>query len=263
MSRFRSIYAPLAAFALFLPAIALPVAAAAQTPIETSSEAQFQIDLKVSDAVLKTYLPAGFTSAVATQGPAKDCNLRILFIDRVTINGMDGKPLGKGSQRVVYLAAPVKDAAGNASQLILGGLTDDPANAPGPFGNYLLATTHDMHRTTTLGASGPVIDTQDWVFTAKSGEHFELHIKYERGNGPVRKGADVRYYSAKSPSTYQISHQEMVLDIMRNTTTNPPDHVKEFSLKMGGGAFAKIVSNTTPVLSWDNILWINRTVSKP
>lgn len=261
MSRFRNFYAPLAAFALFLPAIALPATAAAQTPIETSSEAQFQIDLKVSDAVLKTYLPAGFTSAVATQGPAKDCNLRILFIDRVTINGMDGKPLG--SNRTVYLAAPVKDASGNASQLILGGLTDDPTNAPGPFGNYLLATTHDMHRTTTQGASGPVIDTQDWVFTAKSGEHFELHIKYERGNGPLRKATDVRYYSAKSPSTYQISRQEMVLDIMRNTTTNPPDHVKEFSLKMGGGVFAKIVSNSTPVLSWDNILWVNRTVSKP
>ena len=32
---------------------------------------------------------------------------------------------------------------------------------------------------------------------------------------------------------------------------------------MGGGSFAKLVSNTTPVLSWDNVLWANRTISNP
>ena len=78
-----------------------------------------------------------------TQGGAKDCNLRVIFIDRVTINGPDGRPVGKGSNRLVYLAAPVKDSTGENVQLIIGGLTEDPADAPGPFGNYLLATTRD------------------------------------------------------------------------------------------------------------------------
>jgi hypothetical protein len=245
-----------------LPAIAVSHAAA-QTPIESSSEAQFQFDLKVPDAALKPFLPAGFTSSVATQGPPKDCNLRIVFIDRVTINDLDGKPRGKGSNRLVYLVAPVKDASGNTAQLVIGGLTEDPTDAPGPFGNYLLATTHQMRRTTTSGATGPILDTQDWSFAAKTGEHLDLHITYERGNGPLRKYTDVKYYSAKDPSLYQISHQEMVLDILRNTTTNPPYHVKGYTLKMGGGSFDKIVGNATPVLSWDNILWVNRTVSKP
>lgn len=263
MSRIRSISSMLAAVALVLPAIAVPARAMAQTPVESSAETQFQIDLKVPEDALKPFLPAGFTSFVATQGPAKDCNLRVVFIDRVTINSPDGKPLGKGSNQLVYLVAPAKDAAGNSVQLVVGGITEDPANAPGPFGNYLLATTHEMRRTTTAGASGPILDTQDWNFTAKSGEHHELHVKYERGNANLRKGADVKFYSAKEPATYQIFHQEMILDILRNTTTNPPDHVKEFSLKMGGGSFGKLVSNTTPVLSWDNVLWANRTISNP
>jgi hypothetical protein len=120
-----------------------------------------------------------------------------------------------------------------------------------------------MRRTTTAGASGPILDTQDWVFAAKSGEHLELHIKYERGNANVRKATDLTFYSAKEPSVHQIFHQEMILDILRNATTNPPDRVKEFTLKMGGGSFAKLVSNTTPVLSWDNVLWANRTISNP
>ena len=86
--------------------------ASAQTPVESSSEIRFQLDLHVPDAALTPFLPPGFTMNVATQGPAKDCNLRAIFVDRLTINGPDGKPVGKGSNRLVYLAAPVKDAVG-------------------------------------------------------------------------------------------------------------------------------------------------------
>jgi hypothetical protein len=253
------IYATLAALALSI--VVTP--AHTQTAVETSSETRFQLDLQVPDAALKSFLPAGFTSNPAAQGPAKDCNLRVVFIDRITINAPDGKPLGKGSNRLVYLAAPVKDPSGAAVQLVIGGLTEDPADAPGPFGNYLLATTHDMRRTTTSSATGPIIDTQDWTFAAKSGEHLELHIKYERGTGNLGKPTDAKFYSAKNPNFYQLSHQEQVLDILRNTTTNPPDRVKEFSLKTSGGSYDKLFDSTVKVLSWDNILWINRTISTP
>ena len=193
------IYATIAALAL---CIVTP--AHSQTPVETSSETRLQLDLQVPDAALKSFLPEGFTSNPAAQGPAKDCNLRLVFIDRITINGPDGKPLGKGSNRLVYLAAPVKDPSGASVQLVIGGLTEDPSEAPGPFGNYLLATTHDMRRTTTsTTAPGPIIDTQDWTFAAKSGEHLELHIKYERGTGNLGKPTDAKFYSAKNPTFYQ------------------------------------------------------------
>jgi hypothetical protein len=250
---------------LTLAALSLGAVASltAQTPVETSSEARMQLDLKIPDDALKAFLPAGFTSNVAAQGAAKDCNLRLVFIDRVTINAPDGKPLGKGSNRLVYLVAPVKDSTGANAQLVIGGLTEDPADAPGPFGNYLLATTHDMRRTTTASATGPIIDTQDWNFTAATGEHLELHMKYERGTGNQGKPIDQKFYSAKTPTFYQISNQQQVLDILRNTTTNPPDRVKEFSLKVSGGSYAKLFSAPPTVLSWDNILWINRTVSTP
>src|SRR5438270_6247262 len=106
--------------------------AAAGKMIEYSNEARFQLDLKVADAALAAYLPAGWMPNVAPQGAAKDCNLRAIFIDRVTINGPDGKPLGKGSSRVVWLAAPVKEPGGANVQLIIGGLTDEPSDVPGP-----------------------------------------------------------------------------------------------------------------------------------
>jgi hypothetical protein len=235
----------------------------AQTAVESSVEARFQLDLHVPDAVLMTYLPSGWTTNVATQGAAKDANLRAVFIDRLSINGPDGKPVGKtGSNRLAYLVAPVKDPSGAAVQLVIGGLSEDPADAPGPFGNYLLATTHTMKRDTSSD-SGPILETQDWVFAAATGERLELHIKYEKGVGNRTAPADVKFYSAKNPSFYQISKQEQVLDILRNATTNPPDRVQDFSFKGSGGSYSKLFDGTEKLLSWDNILWINRTVSLP
>jgi len=234
----------------------------AQTMLEYSSEARFQLDLHVPDAVLAGFLPPDWTPNIAAQGAAKDANLRAVFIDRVTINGPEGKPVGKGSNRLVYLVAPVKDPGGANVQLVIGGLTEDSSDAPGPFGVYLQAPTHTMQRSTSTGA-GPGIDSQDWVFAAATGERLEMHIKYERGVANKGAAADVRFYSAKTPSFYQISHQEQVLDILRNVTTNPPDRVKEFSFKAGGGSYSKLFDGTEKLLSWDNILWINRTVSVP
>jgi hypothetical protein len=243
-----------------LAALAVPLQA--QTPLESSAEARFQLDLKVPDAALKTFLPAGFTLNVAAQGPAKDCNLRVIFIDRLTVHTPDGKPVGKGSNRLVYLAAPVRDASGANAQLIIGGLTADPADAPGPFGNYLHAPTASAKRTIS-GAGATVTETQDWVFEARSGEHLEMHITFERGVGNRSQPSETRFYSAKNPATYQISRQEQVLEILRNVTTKPADRVKQYSFKGSGGAFAALFDGTEETVSWDNILWMMRTVLNP
>lgn len=238
----------------------------AETMMEYSAETRFQLDVHIADAALAAFLPEGWTPNVATQGNAKDANLRVVFIDRLTINGPDGKPAGKGSNRLVYLVAPVKDSTGAAVQLVIGGLTEDPADAPGPFGVYLPATTHSMQRSTSSGTgsgAGPIVESQDWLFAGASGERLELHIKFERGVGNKAAAADTKFFSAKNPSFYQISRQEQVLDVLRNATTNPPDRVKEFSFKASGGSYAKIFDGKEKLLSWDNILWINRTVLLP
>ena len=236
--------------------------ASAQTLVEQSGEMRFQLDLHVPDAALAAYLPPGWTPNIAAQGAAKDANLRVVFIDRLSINGPDGKPLGHGSNRLVYLVAPVKDPSGAAVQLVIGGLTEDPSDAPGPFGVYLAAQAPTLERTTS-SKSGRILESQDWAFAATSGERLELHITYERGTGNKSNPAETKFYSAKNPSFYQISRQEQVLDIMRNVTTNPPDRVKSFSFKGSGGSYAKLFDGTEKALSWDNILWITRSVMVP
>jgi len=246
----------------FLVAFALTFALRAETVVERSNETRFQLDLKVPDAALAAFLPPGWKSNPATEGAAKDCNLRVIFIDRVTINGPDGLPKGKGTNRLVFLAAPVKDPSGASVQMVIGGITQDPRDVPGPFENYLLASIYKMDISTRTD-HGSLEETQDWILGAETGEKLEMHITFERGVANIRNMADTKYYSAKNSGFLQISRQEQVLDIMRNVTTNPPDHVRKFSFKASGGSYSKLFDGTERVLSWDNVLWLNRTILLP
>jgi hypothetical protein len=39
--------------------------------------------------------------------------------------------------------------------------------------------------------------------------------------------------------------------------------VRKYSFKGGGGTFARLFDGTERPLSWDNIVWINRSVMHP
>jgi len=248
-------------FAVAALSMAAP-AASAQTVLEQAAEHRFQIDFRVNDAALATLLPAGWETAIAPQGPAKDANLRMIFIDRMAIVGRDGKPAARPTARLVYLAIPVKNAASGATgQMIVHGLTEHAADAPGAFGVYQHATTAKMSRTATA-SGGAMTGSEDWEFAAASGERMEAHVEYERGPA-TRGGAEVKFFDARDPSQYQVFRTEQAIDIMRNVTTNPPDHVKKFSYKAGGGKIAALFDGTEKVLSWDSFPWYIRTVSAP
>lgn len=236
--------------------------AAAQSIVERSAETRFQLDVRVPEAPLLQLLPAGWRLNVAIRGAAKDANLRVVFIDRLTIHGPDGRPVGDGSNRLVYLIAPVTDPDGVNGQLVIGGLTEDPEDAPGPFGVYLRATNHSMRRSVSTG-EGAVLETQDWTFAAATGERLEMHITFERGVGNRGNASETRFTSAANPGTHQISQQEQVLDILRNVTTTPPDRVRAFSFVAGGGRYAALFDGSEQIVSWDNIVWLNRTVLTP
>jgi hypothetical protein len=245
--------------AAFIAAGAAPQQARAETFVEQSAEFRMQLDFVVPDAALRKFLPAGWEPNIATQGPAKDCNLRMIFIDRVDITGADGAPIG--SNRLVYLAIPVKQTGGgNVGQMIIGGLTADPKDAPGPFGNYELATTARMDRIVTAGKD--VLMEENWEFAAANGERMEVHLKYERG--PARKGgAEVKFFSPTNPSSYQIFKVEQGLDIMRNATVPVRDRVKEFSYKASGGRLGPLFDGTERVVSIDSFHWYNRGIYQP
>jgi hypothetical protein len=236
--------------------------ARAESLLEFSAETQMQLDFHVPDAALAAMLPAGFEPNVATAGPAKDANLRMVFIDRGDITGPDNKPLGRGSNQLVYLIIPIKQVAtGTVGQLVLAGITADPADAPGPFGVYVQASQHLMARS-TVADGGATLTEEHWEFAAASGERMEVNLKYERRGAP-KSAAEVKFFSGQDPAKYQIFKFERGLDIMRNATVNVGDRVKEFSYKASGGRIAKLFDGSEKVLSIDAIHWSSRATYAP
>jgi hypothetical protein len=258
----RTIYAAaLVAAGVSLCAVS-PQPALAQTMVEQAAEYRFQLDFRVNDAALAKMLPQGWEPVIATQGPAKDCNLRMIFIDRMAIIGGDGKPAARPTSRLVYLAIPVRQTGGGAAgQMIIYGLTENKADAPGAFGVYDHAATAKMNRTTTA-SDGALTGAEHWEFAAAGGERLEVHVEYERG--PATKGGqEVRFFNPRDPSKFQIFKTDQAIDIMRNPTTTPPDHIRKFSYKAGGGKIASLFDGTEKVVSWDSFPWYIRTVSEP
>jgi hypothetical protein len=233
--------------------------AIAETLLERSAETRMQLDFVVSDAALKKYLPAGWETDVATSGGAKDCNLRMIFVDRSDITGPDGAP--KGTSQLAYLEVPVKKGE-LAGRMVMGGLTADAKDAPGPFGVYLAATSHRVERSTIAAAGQPVRNAEDWELAGPGGERMELHLKYERR--VARRGSgELKLFSAADPAVYQIVKLAQGLDPMRNATVPSRDTVNEFRYVGRGGMLATLFDGSERVVSIDSIHWNDRAIYLP
>lgn len=248
--------------AAFFALLGLTAAAHPQTLLEQSAEVRMQLDLAVSPAALKALLPDGWEPFVATSGAAKDCNVRLIFVDRVDINRPDSAPAG--TEQMVYFASPIKTAGSNemAGQMVIDGITDNARNAPGPFKVYQAATSYRVERSTHANAGGPIENEETWDFTGGDGEHLALHLVYERG--VARKlGAETKFFSAADPNSYQIWKIDQGLDIMRNATVPVRDRVSTFAFKASGGRIAKLFDGSERVVSVDALHWYNRAVFSP
>ena len=232
----------------------------AQGVVEHGAEHRLQLDFHVPDAALAAFLPAGWKPNIATSGPARDANIRVIFIDRVAVTDGSGKLAGKGTSRLVYLAVPVTGPAGASGQMIIGGLTSAAEDAPGFFGSSLPASKSSVQRSVT-SAGDKTIRDETWSFAAAGGETFELHVKLEAA--PVARGqSETRFFDPRNPSLYQTFKVEQVLDIARNATTGV-DRVSEYAFKGGGGKFAKLFDGSEKLLSVDSIPWYSRLISQP
>jgi hypothetical protein len=239
-----------------------PAPAATGTVVEQSNEYRFQLDLQVNQAALSKLLPAGWESAAATAGAAKDCNLRLIFIDRINVLGGDNRVLAPGKDTVVYLEAPVRQTGSpQMARIVLAGISENDSATAATFGNLVKATKVATARNIAT-ANGNTIVTEDWDVTGAGGEHAKLHVKYQRGPA-ARAVSDVRFINPVNPAEFVTAHTEQETDITRNVTTTPPDRVQEFSFEAGGGKFAALLDGSQKPLSWDSQPTYRRAILKP
>jgi hypothetical protein len=235
--------------------------AVADTLVENSAEFRFQLDFHVNDAALQKLLPAGWEAAVATQGPAKDCNLRLIFIDRIDVTNPDNTP--KTTDQLAIIEIPVKQAGtNNAGRMIINGLASDAKEAPGPFGNYVHASSVKVSRSFST-IEGVTLGEENWEFIGANGERLETHVKYERGAARKNPTGEVKFFNAAKPDAYQVFKVDSGLDIMKNVSVPVKDRVKEFSYKATGGPIGALFDGAEKALSWDSFHWYNRGIYTP
>jgi hypothetical protein len=245
--------------------------ALAQTPapatapgavVEQSNEYRFQLDLAVDQAALNKALPAGWESQIAAQGPAKDCNLRLIFIDRVNVLDANARVLRPGKDIAVYLEAPVKQTGGTGTaRVVLAGISEHDSATAATFGRLAKAAKVSAARTIAT-TDGKTTVTEDWDLTGAGGEHARLHVKFVRAPAN-RASADVRFLNPANPAQFMTVHTEQETDIARNVTTTPPDRVQEFSFTAGGGAFDALLGASPKPLSWDAQPTYRRSIAAP
>jgi hypothetical protein len=253
--RLAALVAPLAITPALAQAPAAP--APATNVVEKSSDYRFQMDYQVNQAALNKMLPAGWESAVAAQGPAKDCNIRLIFVERSNIVGPDNRVLGKGKDMLAFIEAPVRQTGGTVTgRMILAGIS---ANNPG--GAMLAARTANVSRSRTVQNENAMV-TEDWEFVGAGGERLQLHVQYRPA--PTNVGAgETRFFDPADPGKVQLWRTETATDIARNVTTTPPDRVTQFSYRVSGGKFAALFDGSEKALSWDAQPVYSRTVVQP
>jgi hypothetical protein len=248
---------------LWLVALTVAAPALAQAPapptniVEKSSDYRFQMDYQVNQAALNKLLPTGWESAVAAQGPAKDCNIRLIFVERSNIVGPDNRVLRNGKDMLAFIEAPVRQSGGTVTgRMILAGISSASAG-----GVMLPARTTNVSRSRNVQNDTAVV-TEDWEFVAASGERLQLHVQYRPQ--PTNVGAgETRFFDPADPSKVQLWRTETATDIARNVTTTPPDRVTQFSYRVSGGKFAALFDGSEKALSWDAQPIYSRTVVQP
>jgi hypothetical protein len=94
------------AFFLGLLLLAAGPALAAEKFVGGNVDARTTLAFKAPEAAVQKFLPEGWELDVATSGPAKDINLRLTFIDRLTAHDAEGKALDPA--RITTLSIPAK-----------------------------------------------------------------------------------------------------------------------------------------------------------
>ena len=76
-----------------------------------------------------------------------------------------------------------------------------------------------------------------------------------------QQAIDVRGYADFAPLGHKVRViREEKKGLVFWKVTFRDGRVKEFTFKASGGSFAKIFDGTEKVVSWDNIIWLNRTI---
>jgi hypothetical protein len=233
---------------------------AADTLVENNVDTRLNLHYRVSDAALKTWVPAPWQVNPASSGPAKDANLTVVLLQRLIVLGPDGKPTPGATHRTVALTVPAKNAQTDESApVVLRVLTADPQGVPGPYKNSVKAS---VRREFTLKGDGnePGIGSEHWQMQADGGT-LEVQIAYQRGV-PSRSQGQTKVYSAVEPTFYRLYRFDQGVDFVKSVPAGI-DRVQSYRFRSTVPELAKLFDGSEQLIAIAVIPWYVREVRLP
>jgi hypothetical protein len=245
----------------FACAVTAPLALAETHTENVVAEQRTYVFLQVAQNAAQAFIPQGWTLNPATMGPVKDANLVMVWIDRKLALTPDGKTLQSGTNRLLVLIVPVRNAQGDAVNMVVGGYSMDPAGAPGAYKAYAAApVTVDRMEKSSGGAGSTVEET--WAAKGPDGTSANLHVVFTRGV-PAASTFDLRIFSAAEPSFYRIYRGEQVVDFVRSVNTGV-NRVSTVDLKVSGsGKLATAVNGSERIIAINTMPFYRRNTFLP
>jgi hypothetical protein len=210
---------------------------------------------KARDAAVQKFLPEGWEVDVATTGSAKDVNLRVTFIDRLSAQDADGKALPQ--VRTVTLSVPAKKKGSETRGTMLFAIYTSGGSG-GPYGVSVHADTK-MERKTAVDPAGTASVEEVWQFQAPDGNSVQLQIQYLRG-APTPAKAESLLYSAVKPDFYRIYRYEQSADEVRGAGV---DRVQKVVFKASGPQLAPLFDGSEQLIGVTSVPWYTRQTYLP
>ena len=227
-------------------------AAAPGTLDELNVETRLLLTFALPDAALAGFLPAGWQSNPAPQGPAKDANLLLVLADRLIVQDASSAPLpGQSPNQLAVVAIPAKSEHG-AGLVIAYGLSAEAGGAPGPYRVFAPATFTLDRRSRNGGQNCE----ESWNVAGADGEKISLSTRYRRG--PVlRSSTETRAYSGADPSFCRIYLADQGADPLQLGGT-PGERLDSFELTCEGPRLSQLSDRSTRLLSVISVPWTVR-----
>jgi hypothetical protein len=230
-------------------------ALAADKYVGSNVDVRTILAFKAADAAVQKVLPEGWELDVATAGAAKDVNLRVTFIDRLSAQDADGKALPQ--VRTVTLSVPAKKKGSETRGTMLFAIYTSGGSG-GPYGVSVHADTK-MERKVAIDPAGTASVEESWQFQAPDGNSLHLQIQYLRG-APAPAKAESLLYSAVKPDFYRIYRYEQSADAVRGAGA---DRVQKVVFKASGPKLAPLFDGSEQLIDVTSVPWYTRQTYLP
>ena len=240
-------------------ALVVPRAWAEERIVGTYGEARTTLAFKMPNATAQKLLPEGWLLSPHKDGPAKDANLIVTFMDWLVVQDQDGKPAP--TYRNVGLTVPAKQTGTEATvSMVIAGLSSPGGYAPGPYGNFVAATA-SLAKTSRVDPDGHARAEEAWEFEGESGDSIRLQLQFVRGIAD-KVSVKSKVHSAVKPEFYRIYRTEQAVDVVRSVPRGT-DRIQKYAFKGSGPRLSPLFDGSEQLINVTSLPWVSRRVIVP